>query len=173
MPRISRCCADLRVGSRPRDFLRQVIGMQVLRSGQNPLLKSDLVADARDLHSRLGVGAAGDDGFFFVALSYPYLAVEAVAVPAEVGVRDALEIQVLQTAENGVVFRDEFFLAEDGDLDQAVMGLEHFGMGFHVSESSFPQSREDAKRRIGGLGQSANEIALPYGQASDRMGLCR
>ncbi len=128
MLRISRCCADLRVGSRPRYFLRQAIGMQVLRSGQNPLLKSDLVADARNLHSRLGVGAAGDDGFFFVALFYPHLAIEAVAVPAEFAFGDRFHIEELQAAEDGIVSRYLAVAAEDVDRDQAIVLVENFGL---------------------------------------------
>lgn len=77
-----------------------------------------------DLHAVSGVGAAGDEGFFFLAVLDPDLAVEAFAVPAEVGFGDLFYVEILQAAEDGIVLRDELFLAENGDLDKAVVGFQ-------------------------------------------------
>ena len=84
-------------------------------------------------HTFLSAGAAGDNGFFAAFFFEPDLAVAAVAVPAEIGVGDAFHVEVLKAAEDGVVLWDEFLLAADGYLDQAVVGLEDLWMVFHGS----------------------------------------
>jgi hypothetical protein len=98
-------------------------------------IKRDIFAEAEDLHAFGGIGTAGDDGFFLSVVFDPDLAVEAVAVPAEVGVGNLFDIEELETAENRVVFGDQVLAAEYFDFDKAFVGGEDFGMGLHLENS--------------------------------------
>jgi hypothetical protein len=94
-------------------------------------IKRDIFAKTHDLHAFGGVGAAGDEGFFLSVVFDPDLAVEAVAIPAEVGVGNLFHIEELQTAENRVVFGNAVLAAKDFDFDKAFVGGEDFWMGLH------------------------------------------
>lgn len=90
-----------------------------------------MVAYADDLHRFDRICATGDDGFFLAVVFDPDLAVETFAIPAEIGVRDSVHIQILQAAEDGVVFRDAVLFAQDVDLDESFVGREDFGVRLH------------------------------------------
>lgn len=98
-------------------------GLRLVRGFENRF--ADLIAHAHDLQTLDGVGAARHHGFFFLAVRDPDLTVEALAVPAEVAVRDLFGSQELQSAKDGVVFGNVEFPAADVDLDEAVEGFEN------------------------------------------------
>ncbi len=83
----------------------------------------DAVRETNYSHSVLGDGAAGHDRLFFIAVLQPDLAVEAVAVPAEIAVRDRFHRQELKATQQRIVFGHQSPLAEDLDLDEAFVGL--------------------------------------------------
>ena len=90
--------------------------------------RSDVIGEADDLHVFGGDGAAGDEGFFFVVVIDPDLAVETFAVPAEVAVGDSFHFEVLQAAKNCVVLGNLAFFAADAYFDQAFVGFEDVGI---------------------------------------------
>ena len=126
--------------------------------------------EAGDVHPFGCSGAAGNDGFLAAVRFQPDLAVAAVTVPAEVGVGDPLHVEVLQAAEDGVVLGDEFFLAADGDLDQAFVRFEYLGMVFHgrkgsIREYRIPTPGRKPPQQPGGFSKGT----LDFARRGDRM----
>jgi hypothetical protein len=92
-------------------------------------------ADPDDLHSFGYRRSARHDGFFLSIFFDPNLAIETVAVPAEVGVRNIVHLKKLKTAKYRIVLGNASRAAEDLDLDEAFVWREHFRMSFHFRKT--------------------------------------
>ncbi len=99
---------------------------KIARSGIHSI-QHDLLANADDVHSGFGVCAAGDHGFFFVAVLDPDLTFQTIAVPAKFAVGDGFHVEILQAAEDGVVFGHAARLTANGNVDQLIKWFEYFG----------------------------------------------
>jgi len=95
--------------------------------GAKILVQTDIFADSGYFHSGFGVGAAGDEGFFFVADLDPDLTFEAVAIPAELAVADRFHIEKLKATEDRIVLRHLHVPTADGYVDQLFIWLENLG----------------------------------------------
>ena len=62
---------------------RRPAGAKVLTNFSWVRAEVDLVRKADDLHPFLHRRTAGDNGFFLITISQPYLAVKALAIPAK------------------------------------------------------------------------------------------
>jgi hypothetical protein len=124
-------------------------------------------AEADDLHSFGDVCAAGHDGFFFVAVFYPDLAVDAFAVPAEVAHRDLLDVEKLQAAEDRVVLRHAAHPAAYLNFDQPLVWLEHIVIGHKArSPRSKVQGPSVQSSKFKGIAFNFGLWALDFGLRS-------
>ena len=104
------------------------------------LCKIYLIRKANDLHSLVGLCPAGDHAFLLLPVLDPDLAVQAVAVPAEIGLRDRVHRKVLKTPQERVVLGHLEYAVKDLDRDKAFVWcknirIRHF---FYLRTAVFP-----------------------------------
>jgi hypothetical protein len=95
------------------------------------------MAQAHDLHAFLDLCAARQDAFFLVAVFYPDLAIETIAVPAKIAEGDGFHREKLETAEQSVVFGNHSARAFDLDFDEPFERLENVLVIFKIHRCYF------------------------------------
>lgn len=91
------------------------------------LQQLDSFSEANYFHTFCDICSTRDQCLLFATVVDPNLAIEALAVPAKVAVRDTFQREKLKASEQRVVFRDHVFFADDFDLDELTVRLKNVG----------------------------------------------
>lgn len=82
-------------------------------------------AHPNDFYSFENLRAARNDSLFFIAVFYPDLTIETIAVPAEIAVGNIFDREILKTSEKRIVFGNFRGFAENFYFDKAVERFEN------------------------------------------------
>ncbi len=81
---------------------------------------ADRFTNGDDVHVVANLRSTGDDVFSLAAAADRDLAVQTLAVPAEIPIRDTFEVEVLKAPQNAVVGRHLAFGAADRHLNEPI-----------------------------------------------------